>query len=222
MAKKKQKKKLPEKPSHRRNKELTKRSLIQAVGDIIDAEGYRGLGVNKIARTAGVDKQLIYRYFDSAEKLIEQYILEKDFWTTFSKQLQELPQDNSGENLQNLVKSILQNQYRFFQDAAEMQRLILWEITERTTLMDGVSNAREVMGSEFLKLTDRHFHDSDINFRGISALLVAGIYYLVLHSKTNTSTFCGLNLKTKEGREEIIKSISKVIDLVFKDLKQTE
>ncbi len=39
-----------------KNKELTKRKLIEAVSFIIRTEGYTGLGVNKIARQAGVHK----------------------------------------------------------------------------------------------------------------------------------------------------------------------
>lgn len=47
------------------NKENTKRKLIYAVGEIFKTEGPSGLGVNKVARIAGVNKKLFYRYFTS-------------------------------------------------------------------------------------------------------------------------------------------------------------
>ena len=62
-----------------KDKELTKRKLINAVGEIIRTEGYTGLGVNKIARQAQVNKKLIYRYFMTVDRLIEEYVLEKDY-----------------------------------------------------------------------------------------------------------------------------------------------
>ena len=37
--------------------------LIEAVSTIITEEGFSKIGINKIARTAGCDKVLIYRYF---------------------------------------------------------------------------------------------------------------------------------------------------------------
>ena len=48
-----------------KNKELTKRKLFAAVGEILKSEGYNGLGVNRVAKQAGVNKKLIYRYFES-------------------------------------------------------------------------------------------------------------------------------------------------------------
>jgi AcrR family transcriptional regulator len=53
----------PDKPKQIKNKELTKRKLIDAVGEIFRTEGHAGLGINKVARIAGVNKKLIYRYF---------------------------------------------------------------------------------------------------------------------------------------------------------------
>lgn len=50
---------------HQKNKEQTKRRLIDAVGEIFRTSGYPGLGVNKVAKAAGVSKELIYRYFGS-------------------------------------------------------------------------------------------------------------------------------------------------------------
>ncbi|OYX95246.1 MAG: hypothetical protein B7Y76_09920, partial [Sphingobacteriia bacterium 35-40-5] len=70
-----------------KDKELTKRKLINAVGEIIRTEGYTGLGVNKIARQAQVDKKLIYRYFITVDRLIEEYVLEKDYWMLASEKM---------------------------------------------------------------------------------------------------------------------------------------
>ena len=53
-----------QKPKQIRNKEFTKRKLIDAVGEIFRTEGHTGLGVNKVAKRAGVTKKLIYDYFE--------------------------------------------------------------------------------------------------------------------------------------------------------------
>ena len=44
--------------------------LIEAVSTIITEEGFSKIGINKIARTAGCDKVLIYRYFGGLDGLI--------------------------------------------------------------------------------------------------------------------------------------------------------
>ncbi len=53
-----------------RDKEATKQRLIDAVGKILAERGFQNIGVNAIAKEAGVDKVLIYRYFDSLEGLL--------------------------------------------------------------------------------------------------------------------------------------------------------
>jgi AcrR family transcriptional regulator len=62
-----------------RDKERTKRKLIHAVAYVFRNEGYAGLRVNKIARLAGTDKQLIYLNFGSFERLVEAYVVEIDY-----------------------------------------------------------------------------------------------------------------------------------------------
>ena len=53
-----------------RNREATRTRLIEAVGTLLAREGFRALGVNAVAREAGVDKALIYRYFGGLKGLI--------------------------------------------------------------------------------------------------------------------------------------------------------
>jgi AcrR family transcriptional regulator len=203
-----------------RDKEQTKRKLLQAVGDIIAEKGYAGLGVNKIAKVAGVDKKLIYRYFGDMNTLIETYILEKDYWLTFARKLQESAEVQTPEMAICLISSILERQLNFFYDHEEMQRIILEEITKKNALLTSISNIREKLGDSLLKLTDPHFEGSEVNFRAVGALLVSGIYYLVLHAKTNGSTVSGIDINTESGKKEIIKTIHQIIQWSFKAAKK--
>lgn len=202
-------------PVKQRNKELTKRKLINAVGEIIRTQGYTGLGVNKIAKKAEVSKKLIYRYFGNVDNLIEEYIVEKDYWTTYAKQIQKIVIDNRESPLKEIVTHILESQFNYFFTEAEMQKIVLWELSEANPLMRSICNVREQIGSEFFKLTDEHFKNSNINFRGVGALLVAGIYYLVLHAKTNGSTFCEIDINKESGRNEILKAIKLINEWAF-------
>ncbi|MEG1377177.1 MAG: TetR/AcrR family transcriptional regulator, partial [Myroides sp.] len=78
------------------------------------------------------------------------------------------------------------------------------------------SDERELIGEEVFKIVDPQFKDSNIDIRGILAILVAGIYYLVLHGKTNRSLFCGIDLNTADGEDRIKESISQIISMAFK------
>ena len=200
-----------------KNKEETKRKLVKAVGEILKAEGYAKLGVNNIARQAGVNKKLIYRYFGTVEYLIEAYVVENDYWMTFSENLKSLVSNNTYPDTQSLITAILQNQFLYFFSEVEMQRLILWEISTESSLMKSIHSARETMGQQFLQMTDSHFDGSKVNFRAIAALLVGGIYYTVLHSRFNGGMFADININEQDGREKILISIKQIVNWAFSE-----
>lgn len=62
-----------------KDREQTKRKLINAVGFIIKSKGFNGVRISKVARQAGVDRKLIYRYFGNMKNLTEAYIVENDY-----------------------------------------------------------------------------------------------------------------------------------------------
>ena len=199
-----------------KSKEQTKRKLIDAVGEIFKTEGPSGLGVNKVARMAGVSKKLIYRYFTSFEELVETYVLETDYWMVFAENVQQLIDVSYADDSQKLVTDILQNQFRYFYNEKQMQKLITWEISSNSDLMRSIHNLRESMGQKVLESTDEHFKNSTVNFRAVSALLVGGIYYTILHSRFNGGIFSGIDLSTEKGREEIIRTIQDIVGWAYK------
>jgi AcrR family transcriptional regulator len=52
-----------------RNREDTRNRILEAALAVLAEEGFGPLGVNAVARRAGCDKKLIYRYFDGMEGL---------------------------------------------------------------------------------------------------------------------------------------------------------
>lgn len=57
------------------------------------------------------------------------------------------------------------------------------------------------------------FKDTDINIRGITAILISAISYLYLHK--NKSAFCGIDLNTKSGRDELAGLLRTVVRRMF-------
>ena len=54
-----------------RNRDETSARLLAAVGEVLARDGFAALGVNAVAKQAGVDKVLIYRYFGGLPELIQ-------------------------------------------------------------------------------------------------------------------------------------------------------
>ncbi|AMR32357.1 hypothetical protein A0256_13465 [Mucilaginibacter sp. PAMC 26640] len=202
-------------PYMMKDKDLTKRRMIDAVGSIIANKGFNGLRISKIAHVAGVDRKLVYRYFGSLDNLIEAYVTENDYWMLFASQLKALSGEVDSADGRRLIAEILQQLFKFFLEEPESQELILMELTGTNPLMRSIHNARESIGQEFFNRTDQFFHDKPVNFRAISALLVGGIYYIVLHTRKNGYIFADTNLKSQDGMKAILEAISQVVEWSF-------
>ena len=100
---------------HEKNRDKTMERLIDAVGTIIKNKGYKGLGLNAIAKEAGVSKILIHRYFGGVDQLIEAYVLKNDYWMAKNA---EVDTNTSGEidrtNLKKLVSDLLKGHFEYF------------------------------------------------------------------------------------------------------------
>ena len=67
-----------------RDKESTRLRLLDAVGTLLAREGFGALGVNAVAREAGVDKVLIYRYFGGMDELLRAFGQSGKFWPSIA------------------------------------------------------------------------------------------------------------------------------------------
>jgi len=69
-------------------RERTEARILDAVGTILSGKGYGHLGVNEVARQAGVDKVLIYRYFGGMPQLMRAFFSRRKYWPSTSEILE--------------------------------------------------------------------------------------------------------------------------------------
>lgn len=204
-----------------RDAEATKAQLLEAVSEIMKESGHTHLKVMKIARRIGKDKNLIRYYYNSLANLQKLYIREKDYWHPFFERFR-LDGDVKEEEVRTLFVELMQENFKFFWDNPEMQRIILWQISEQNPLMRSISEAREIEGAKLLAKTDPYFVFSGVNFRTVIALLLGGIYYVVLHASMNKSTVCGIDANWERDREDIIKTVEQIINWAWKAAKENK
>ena len=196
-----------------RNTERTKQKLLAAVGKILSTKGFSALKANDIAATAGLDKKLIYNYFGGTDKLIDAYIQSQDFWSNVKSEDVNPDMTDGG---QELSKAMLLSQFDYVYKNKELQKIILWGLTENRKSIKKLADKREEEGGQmFENIADPHFGEKAARFRAIMALLISGIYYLDIYATTNGNTFCGLDVKSKEGRAEIEGALSFIVDQAY-------
>jgi len=181
-----------------RDRGATEERILAAVGEVLAREGFGALGINAIAREAGVDKVLIYRYFGGLPELLRQWGASGRFWPTMDELL--------GNDRQAVLALPLAERYALFFDrfidALRARPLTLEilaaEIVERNELTAILETEREQWGSQAEAL----FGGDDLarapQLRGITLLLVAGVMYLLVRAR-KIRIFGAIDLHTDAG-----------------------
>lgn len=199
-----------------RNTERSKEKFLSAVGKILKTKGYAGLKINDIAKVAGVDKKMIYTYFGGLDGLIDEYIRTQDFWSNVHADMASEPIDDGGKAF---TKEVFLSQFDYLSKNKELQKVLLWRLSEERKSLRKLTDEQEENGEVlFSQITDPHFGEHAEKFRAVSAVLVAGIYYLNIYAEHNGSVFSGIDLKTDDGRKAIKDAVSFLIDKTYDGL----
>lgn len=199
-----------------RNKERSKKKFLDAVGKILKTKGYAGLKVNDIATTAGVDKKMIYTYFGGINGLMDEYIRSKDYWSNVTTE-KMAPDIETGGRL--FTEAMLLEQFDYVFKNKELQKLLLWRLSESRKSLSKMTNMQEENGENLFKfIIEPHFGERTQDFRAITAIIISGLYYLNMYSSVNGSVFCGIDLSTEEGRDKIKKAVSFLVDQTYENL----
>ena len=97
-----------------------------------------------------------------------------------------------------------------------MQELIRWEIAEDNEITNRTASIREMFTLPLAEKYDNIFKNSGIDFVAIATIIISGLYYLYLHK--DRSTFCNIDMNTKEGRNRINQAIKFLSEPLFKNV----
>jgi AcrR family transcriptional regulator len=193
-----------------RDKLETKARILAAVGKLLAESGFKQLGVNAIAREAGVDKVLIYRYFENLPSLLQTFGQEGNYWIT----VEELIADGTKTNPDFLADWMIHWLTYFLNNLQERpitQEILRWELLEANELTRELADVRDrtaIESLEFLKQKCVFPPDKDIP--ALTAVLLAGIVYLVLRTKVS-DTFLGIDFSSPTGWQRIEAAIASLI-----------
>lgn len=196
-----------------KDRELTEKRILEAVGSIIENEGFEKTGVNAIAQRAGVSKMLIYRYFGGVDELIAQYLLRKDYWANTGTGIIK-PSDIGGS-----LKRLFREQIIRLRSDITLKRLCRWELTTENENIRRLRERREQNGCNLIKIISRLTGSQNPEVASLASIISASISYLVLMEEQN-QIYNGIDLQSDKGWEQIVKGIDLIIDLWMKDVRK--
>ena len=185
-----------------RDRGQTQQILIGAVGRVLAKDGFVGLGINAIAREAGVDKVLIYRYFDGLPNLLKAYGQSGDFWPSVEEVLG--PDENAlrAVPLAQRTATIVVRLLDALRHRPQTIEILAWEAVQQNALTESLAEIREQWSREVIArmLPDSVKDEDDV--LALASLLVGGFQYLLIRSR-NTQVYGGIALNTEDGWRRI-------------------
>ncbi|ESQ73581.1 TetR/AcrR family transcriptional regulator [Asticcacaulis sp. AC402] len=170
-----------------RNREATHAALLEAAKVTLAEHGFQNFGVNAVARQAGCDKQLIYRYFGGLEGLLE--AMGGDVATWLGAPPVATEGATYGEWAANLADAYL----TALRANPLLQKLILWELSAAPGKLAPLTQARSrAMMQWVVAARGDLVMPADAGL--INAVLVAAIQQFVL-SAAVSGNFAGLPLR---------------------------
>lgn len=197
-----------------RDREQTMARILAAVGETLSAEGFGAIGVNSIAKRAGVDKVLIYRYFGGLPELLAAYGKSGAFWPSV--------EDLLGDNRDAFLALPLVERYcRFLEHFIDQLRarpltleILAQEVIERNELTAILESEREAWGEQAATLLGGAAFARVPGSRGGTILLIAGVQYLLLRSR-KIRTFGGFDLRSDDGWRALKSEIHAMVSAWF-------
>ena len=195
-----------------KNRSETEAKLVKAIGEVLADKGFAKLGINAVARQAGVDKVLIYRYFDDLDGLMRAYAKSSDFWPS---SIELLGDTEAREQLKAMpFASAFTEVFRRYANALRSRPLTLeilsWETIERNALTVASEEVREAAGLELMAFLSE-VNPPTADWQAIANIFSGAIHYLAIRSRKVT-VFSGMDLADDEGWERLISSIGFLVE----------
>lgn len=192
----------------RRSARDIEESIVSAASYLIENLGFSKLTVTGIMHRAEIEPVQFYNRYDDLDSFIDEYVKKYDYW--FSDIVKSQKQSAYDKEL---YINILIGLFRSLSENKVMQELLKWELANNNETSQRTARLRELHTLPLCQKFADTFSGTDVDIVTISALIIGGIYYLILHD--GLSTFSGIDLKTESDRQRVIKAINKLSDTLF-------
>lgn len=194
----------------RRSAEDIEKSIIEAATKLIKQNGFGNLTVTGIMQEAEIEPVQFYKRYKDLDAFIDSYVKNFDYW--FSDIIKAC---TSNGTIKQQYEGILCNLLKDLWNNEIMKELLRWEISSNNEISRRTSQLREFHTLPLCKTLKEGYSNSNIDMISITALIVGGIYYLILHNEL--AEFSGIDFNRESDRNRILKGIKQLSDVLFQE-----
>ncbi len=189
----------------KKNRAATEEKIYEAFLSLLKEKGPQGVGINAIAKEAGVSKELIYRYYGGLKGLLLHFAQKGDFF----KSLLFINQKSSSSvsDLQHFAKEGTKE----LRENKLTQEILRWQLLENN---EDTKDLFKFTNSQIGKIFA--INDKDTSLNHAFQLMIGGYVYFTLLSKFNKN-FITTDLTKDETWDNFDNALEKTIELFNKE-----
>lgn len=196
-----------------RNRAATQQAILDAAKRLLAEEGFQNFGINAVARGAGCDKQLIYRYYGGLDGLVEAIGTDLGSWVT-----DRIPDDTGGMFLLT-YGDLMERLSMLFLDALRadplMRRIVAWEVSENSEQVRRLSEARsKALAGWIERMRGSLVPPKGVDAQAVNAMIFAAIQHIVLAAAVSDQC-AGLALKNGKDWEKAATALKRIVRGVY-------
>jgi AcrR family transcriptional regulator len=134
-----------------RSRLQTEQRILDAVGSLLLEQGYTAVGINAIARQAGCDKVLIYRYFGGFDELLRAFAETTALWWEVDEIMPESAADCAAIALPEYLQTLLNRYVEALEARPLALEIMAWEMSDQNSLTTALARSRSERGMELVK-----------------------------------------------------------------------
>lgn len=200
----------------RRSKADIEDAIHKAAVSQIKKKGFPLALVTDIVKRAKIEPVVFYNRYKNLDEFYDTFVKDYDYW------LSDLVRDSienidSEEAYSNVIEKILNN---LLSDEI-MTELLRWEVADGNNITERTARLRTMHAVDIFRNYEEKHAGIGIDVTAVSALLVAGIYYMLLHK--DRSSMIGIDINEPAGKRRIVNAIREISRLIFqeKETRQT-
>ena len=167
----------------KRGRLQTEQRILEAVAEILLHQGYPEIGINAVARQAGCDKVLIYRYFGGLEELLLAFAETRELWWEVSEIILEDERDCTRIPLHQFLERLLNRYVEALEARPLTLEIMAWEMSAENSLTRHLSRLRSERGMQLVKQIRNLYQQPNIDIGGVLGVFGAAVNYLIIRTR---------------------------------------
>jgi AcrR family transcriptional regulator len=196
-----------------RNRDATRARILKAATELLAEDGFQNFGVNAVARRAGCDKQLIYRYYGGMDGLVDAIGGELASWIG-----EKMPVGGSSGFMLtygDLIEHVMLLFMQALRDDPLTRRIIAWEVSDDSPQVRRLSEGRsKALGLWIEKVRGKMPPPKGVDHVVLNAMLLAAVQHAVLAGAT-AGRFAGLELSGEKDWDRVAQAVRKLVRGVY-------